>query len=82
MEMSHFIVRNNQGDYMYHRRNTGHMYEDRTAWGDKITEARVFTKKSAATNSANQATLQPFGKKPKFNYDVISVVLIEITDEL
>lgn len=53
--MSHFIVEDVTNEYLYHRRNTGAMYVSRSMWGPDIGQARVFTTKSAATNSANQS---------------------------
>lgn len=70
--MSHFIVMNKEcTKYMYHRRNTGHMYEDRTAWGPDRGAARVFTQKTAAKNAANQAV-------GKDNYHIFEVQLVSV----
>jgi hypothetical protein len=68
--MSHYIVRDEEGDYMYHRRSYRRYYEERTELGTNKSEARVFTRKSAATKSANQA-------HSKFKYEVIEVELVE-----
>lgn len=53
--MSHFIVRNDAGKYLYSRRDTGNSlpgYERRTVYGPRLQEARVFTTRSAARNAS------------------------------
>jgi hypothetical protein len=48
----HYIVYNPDEGYMYHRRNTGDMYVNRTVYGLDIDSARVFTTKNAAKNAS------------------------------
>lgn len=48
----HYIVYNPDCGYMYHRRNTGDMYVNRTVYGLDIGSARVFTTKNAAKNAS------------------------------
>lgn len=48
----HYIVRNPEAGYMYHRRNTGDMYVNRTMYGLDKNSARVFTTKSGAKNAS------------------------------
>jgi hypothetical protein len=63
--VSHFIVRGKMkraGDppdglvvYLLSRKSTAEMYVSRACWGADLEEARVFTTKSAATNSCRQS---------------------------
>ena len=62
-----FIVVDDSGDYRKYqtpRRNTGKMYEDRTAWSAFIADARIFQTKGAATNSAKQSRVDGFQVLP------------------
>jgi len=69
--MSHFIaVNSDMSQYMYHRRNTGNMYESRTVWGPDKHNARVFTQKSAAVNAANQSDID--------EYIIVEVELVSV----
>lgn len=46
-----YIVKFPNGEYQYHRRNTGRQYESRMARGPDIKQARVFPTLAAAKNS-------------------------------
>ena len=50
-----FIVKNKKGLYQTPRRNNGKMYESRTQWSKSLDDARIFSTRGAAKNSANQA---------------------------
>lgn len=73
MSDGHFIVEDDKGNYLYHRRNTGYQYVDRSCWGKEYNDARVFTQLAAARNSARQSN---HNRKWK----VVKVYLTDIED--
>ena len=66
--MSHHVVEVD-GKYQGPRRATGRLYENRTCLVSKISEARVFNTKGAATNSMKSAGLK--GKVRAVSVEVI-----------
>lgn len=48
-----FIAVNEDGQFLTNRKSTGRMYESRSTWSDKLSEAKIFTTKGAATRSGN-----------------------------
>lgn len=69
-----YVVRRNNGEWMYPRRATKVVYESRTAWGNDLEQARVFNTKSAATTAARATD-------PTEKWKLCQVKLVVFQDE-
>lgn len=51
--MSFYVVRGEDGYFLTNRKATGRMYVSRSGWSKNLDDAKIFSTKSAASNSAN-----------------------------
>ena len=51
----YYVVENAKGQVLTARRATGKLYESRVSWSDCGDDAKIFSTKAAATNSARQS---------------------------
>lgn len=51
--MAFFVVKGEDGYFLTNRKSTGRMYVSRSGWSEKLDDAKIFSTKSAASNSAN-----------------------------
>lgn len=62
--MSFYVVRGEDGYFLTNRKATGrtypHVYRARSGWSEDLDDAKIFSTKSAASNSANSNNEQDY----------------------
>lgn len=82
--MIRWIIKNDEGLYQYNMTSTGcRLYERKTVWGPDINRARLFTTKSAASNSLMYSThSRRYSIPPKGLYvRKVEITIREVVEE-
>lgn len=58
--MSFYVVRGEDGYFLTNRKATGRMYVSRSGWSENLDDAKIFSTKGAASNSANSNNEQDY----------------------